>query len=93
LESSFCFVSQFNSMKIIFEFCFVSNHLTGQDKLHVDVYDKDSLKDDKIGSVTIDLQDLYQQNHIENWFTIKGKLGLLAHGEIHLVLDYQKLTI
>jgi Ca2+-dependent lipid-binding protein len=38
-----------------------SNHLKGQDILHVDVYDKDLIFDDKIGSVQIHLQDLYQK--------------------------------
>ncbi len=36
-----------------------SNHLKGQDTLHVGVYDKDLIFDDKIGSVKINLQELY----------------------------------
>ena len=41
--------------------CF-SNHFEGQDILHVDVYDEDSLKKDKTGSFTIDLHDLYKKS-------------------------------
>lgn len=41
-----------------------SNHLHGQDILHVDVYDEDSVKDEKIGSVQIDLHDLYDKGFI-----------------------------
>ena len=49
-------------------FCFVdifllfSNHIKGQDILHVDVYDEDLIFDDKIGSVKINLQELYAKN-------------------------------
>ncbi len=38
-----------------------SNHLSGQDILHVDVYDEDSVKNEKIGSVKIDLHQLYEK--------------------------------
>jgi len=41
-------------------FYFFGNHLKGQDILHVDVYDKDLIFDDKIGSVQINLQDLFE---------------------------------
>ncbi len=70
-----------------------SNHLTGQDDLHIDVYDEDSVKDEKIGSIKIDLRDLYQKGHIDNWYKIPAKLGLTSHGEIHLILDYEHLKI
>ncbi len=33
--------------------------MKGQDTLHIDVYDKDTFVNDKIGSLQIDLQDLY----------------------------------
>ena len=72
---------------------YFSNHLQGQDILHIDVYDEDSIKDEKIGSVKIDLKDLYQKGEIDQWFKITAKLGLVNHGEIHLVLFYQKLQI
>jgi Ca2+-dependent lipid-binding protein len=38
-----------------------SNHFKGQDTLHIDVYDEDTITDEKIGSVQIDLKDLYQK--------------------------------
>jgi Ca2+-dependent lipid-binding protein len=41
-----------------------SNHLSGQDTLHVDVYDEDSVKNEKIGSVQIDLHPLYDTGWI-----------------------------
>jgi len=71
----------------------ISNHLRGQDNLHVDVYDEDSIKNEKIGSVKIDLRDLYQKGHIDDWYKISGKLGLTSHGEIHLILHYEQLKI
>jgi len=37
------------------------NHLHGQDILHVEVYDEDFIFDDKIGSVKINLQELYEK--------------------------------
>lgn len=85
------------------------NHLYGQDILHVDVYDEDSVKDEKIGSVRIDLRDLYEKGsmrffgkilfkdfllgHIDQWFELTGKSTLHSHGQIHLILDYQPLKI
>lgn len=89
----FCRSIHYSSIDSFHSFSFLSNHLTGQDNLHIDVYDQDSLKDDKIGSANIDLNDLYRQGHIDNWFQIKGRLGLLSHGEIHLILHYEKLKI
>jgi Ca2+-dependent lipid-binding protein len=44
---------------LIKHFYLFSNHLKGQDTLHIDVYDKDTFVNDKIGSLQIDLQDLY----------------------------------
>jgi Ca2+-dependent lipid-binding protein len=38
-----------------------STHFPGQDILHVRVYDKDLIFDDKIGSTKINLQDLYKK--------------------------------
>jgi Ca2+-dependent lipid-binding protein len=35
--------------------------LKGQDILHIDVYDEDLIFDDKIGSVKINLQELYSK--------------------------------
>ncbi|CAF3810728.1 unnamed protein product [Rotaria magnacalcarata] len=70
---------------------FVFNHLYGQDILHVEVYDEDSVKNDKIGSVQIDLHELYQKGHIDQWFELKGKLGLKSHGQIHLDLYFERL--
>ncbi|CAF1057706.1 unnamed protein product [Rotaria sordida] len=69
----------------------VFNHLYGQDTLHVDVYDEDSVKHDKIGSVEIDLHQLYEKDHIDQWYDLKGKLGISSHGQIHLILDFQRL--
>ncbi|CAF4220046.1 unnamed protein product [Rotaria sp. Silwood2] len=72
---------------------FVFNHLYGQDILHVDVYDEDSVKNDKIGSVEIDLRPLYEKGHLDQWFELKGKLGLSSHGQIHLILDFERLRV
>ncbi|CAF1132306.1 unnamed protein product [Rotaria magnacalcarata] len=72
---------------------FVFNHLYGQDILHVEVYDEDSVKNDKIGSVQIDLHELYQKGHIDQWFELKGKLGLKSHGQIHLDLYFERLKV
>lgn len=70
-----------------------SNHLSGQDTLHIVVYDQDSMKDEKIGTLKIDLRDLYQKGHIDNWYKIPAKLGLTSHGELHLILHYERLKI
>jgi len=51
------------------------------------------VKDEKIGSIKIDLRDLYHKGHIDNWYKIPAKLGLTSHGEIHLILDYEQLKI
>ena len=48
----------------LFEF-FFRNHLQGQDTLHIDVFDEDKLKDDRIGSAKIDLKNLYEKSFFE----------------------------
>ncbi|CAF1059443.1 unnamed protein product [Adineta ricciae] len=70
---------------------FVFNHLTGQHILHVDVYDKDIFINDKIGSIEIDLHDLYDEGHIDQWYNLPSRHGSSSNGEIHLVFDYQPL--
>ncbi|CAF1521156.1 unnamed protein product [Adineta steineri] len=90
---------------------FVFNHLTGQDILNVDVYDEDSVKDEKIGSIQINLHDLYKKGfvriiikikdgyfsfflgHIDEWFELEGKNNSTSDGQIHLILDYERLRI
>ncbi|CAF1263796.1 unnamed protein product [Rotaria sordida] len=72
---------------------FVFNHLKGQDILHIDVYDKDLIINDKIGSLKINLEDLYHKCHIDNWYNILSKFGISSNGQIHLILDYQKLKL
>jgi len=44
---------------------YVSNHLNGQNILHVDVYDEDSVKNEIIGSIQIDLHELYEKSLFE----------------------------
>ncbi|CAF1189291.1 unnamed protein product [Rotaria sp. Silwood1] len=70
---------------------FFFNHLRGQNILHIDVYDKDFFSNDKIGSVEINLENLYEKGHIDNWYNLPSKSGESSHGEIHLILDYQPL--
>jgi hypothetical protein len=87
-----------------------SNHLYGQDILHVDVYDEDSVKDEKIGSVLIDLHQLYQSGlvnkafffwiffylligHIDEWFDLPGKSASTSYGQVHLILDFERLRV
>ncbi len=51
-------------------FCLIivyfSNHLSGQDILHVIVYDEDSVVNEKIGSIQIDLNDLYEKGLLDD---------------------------
>ena len=84
-----------------------SNHLYGQDTLHLDIYDKDTIKDEKIGSVQIDLHQLYLKGcssypRLEVLFNfliffvghIDDWFDILdTQGQIHLVLHYEKLEI
>jgi Ca2+-dependent lipid-binding protein len=60
LESNFYFVRSFY-LELNFIFYLFSNHCHGQDILHLDVYDKDLIRNDQIGSVQIDLHDLYEK--------------------------------
>jgi len=61
MESIICFVRFLFYLNRINYFHLFSNHLKGQDILHIDVYDKDLIFDDKIGSVQINLQELYDK--------------------------------
>jgi Ca2+-dependent lipid-binding protein len=45
---------------------YFSNHLSGQDILHVIVYDEDSVVNEKIGSIQIDLNDLYEKGLLDD---------------------------
>jgi len=51
-----------------------SNHTRGQDILHIGVYDKDLIFDDKIGSTEIDLHELYDKSSSFFVFCSKCKL-------------------
>ena len=51
-------------------------------------YDEDSGKDDLIGSVAIDLNQLYQRGSRDEWFPLQTTGGKPA-GEIRLVLQFQ----
>lgn len=31
--------------------------------------------------------------HIDQWFELRGKLGLTSHGQIHLILDFERLKV
>ncbi|CAF1398756.1 unnamed protein product [Adineta steineri] len=70
---------------------FFFNHLKGQNILHVDVYDKDRIRNDIIGSIQINLEDLYDTGHSDTWYDLPSKSGKPSHGEIHLILDYESL--
>ena len=59
VQDSFCFLS-FIFYSILF-FVFDRNHLRGQDILFIDVFDEDTIKDQTIGSLQIDLRPLYEQ--------------------------------
>ncbi len=60
MESNICFVSFFRNFHWFY--VLFSNHLYGQNILHVDVYDEDSVKNEKIGSIQIDLHELYEKS-------------------------------
>ncbi len=64
MEWIICFVRFYFSFFLKFNIIISSNHLKGQDILHVDVYDEDSVKNEKIGSVQIDLHPLYDTGWI-----------------------------
>lgn len=48
--------------------------MRGQDILHIDIYDKDLIFDDKIGSTEIDLHELYDKSSSFFVFCSKCKL-------------------
>ena len=88
-----------------------SNHLHGQDTLHVEVYDEDSVRNEKIGSIGINLNDLYEKGslfscprweschfssfpgHLDQWYELSGKFSLRSQGQIHLILDFERLKV
>ncbi|CAF2551416.1 unnamed protein product [Rotaria sp. Silwood2] len=82
-----------NSNNPTWDESFVFNHLQGQNILHIDVYDEDTIKNERIGSLQIDLHRLYDKNYIDDWFCIEDKHGIQVQGEIHLHLYYEKLKI
>ncbi|CAF0821088.1 unnamed protein product [Rotaria sordida] len=82
-----------NSNNPIWNQSFVFNHLRGQDTLHIDVYDQDTFNNQLIGFIHIDLHDLYNKGHIDDWFYIEDNHGNKSCGQIHISLYYQQLNI
>ncbi|CAF4892873.1 unnamed protein product, partial [Rotaria sp. Silwood1] len=82
---------KYNTKTPLWNEIFFFNHLRGQNILHIDVYDKDFFCNDKIGSIKINLEDLYEQGHIDNWYYLQSPTSISSDGEIHLILDYQPL--
>ncbi|CAF1396618.1 unnamed protein product [Rotaria sp. Silwood1] len=82
-----------NSNNPIWNESFVFNHLQDQHILHINIYDEDTIKNEKIGSLQIDLHRLYDNGHIDDWFNIEDKHGIQSQGQIHLSLHYEKLKI
>ncbi|CAF3053334.1 unnamed protein product [Rotaria sp. Silwood2] len=72
---------------------FFFNHAEGQNILHIDAYDKDLIKKDKIGSLQIDLHNLYFKGSIDDWFDIEDKHQDQSQGQLHLSLYYKKLQM
>ena len=64
------------------------NVVEGDDRLNVQVYDEDSGKDDLIGSVSIDLNTLFQRGTRDEFFPLTTSTGKNA-GEIRVVLQFQ----
>ncbi len=31
--------------------------------------------------------------HIDGWFELTGRFSLTSHGQIHLILDYERLRV
>ena len=40
-----------------------------------------------------DLDPSASSGHLDQWFDLLGRLSLRSHGEIHLILEFQRLTI
>ena len=64
------------------------NVVEGDDRLMLQCYDDDAGKDDLVGSVAIDLNQLYQRGTRDEWFSLQTTNGRPA-GEIRLVLQFQ----
>ena len=67
--------------------------MSGQDILHVDVYDEDSVINEKLGSLQIDLHELYAKGSIDQWFELTGKVSSSSYGQIHLRLEHERLRV
>ncbi|XP_044204052.1 extended synaptotagmin-1 isoform X2 [Thunnus albacares] len=62
----------------------ILTQLHGQD-LHVEVFDKDmDMKDDFMGRLKINLKDIIDSKHTDQWYTLND----VKSGRIHLVLEW-----
>ncbi len=61
--------------------------IDGVNELYAEVWDDDSVSDDKRGYCTVDLTKVYQTRQSDGWHSLilNGK----QHGEIHLVIYFQ----
>lgn len=78
---------------LLYESLCFRNHLQGFDLLQVEVYDKDRFHDDKIGSATINLTNLYEKQRVDQWFTLESSIRKVDRGQIHLIIEYKPLAI
>ncbi|XP_053103587.1 extended synaptotagmin-3 [Hemicordylus capensis] len=68
-------------------FEFVVHELPGQD-LEVELYDEDPDKDDFLGSLLINLEDVMKDRVVDEWFP----LSKIASGHVHLKLEWFSLV-
>ncbi|KAI9188049.1 Extended synaptotagmin-3 [Blastocladiella emersonii ATCC 22665] len=61
---------------------------TFSNKVHVEIWDNDSLRrDDHLGSVEINIDDIVRNGKLDLWYPLTNKKGKkVAKGEIHLIL-------
>lgn len=67
---------------------FVFNVHKGHDTIHFDVYDKDLIGRDSIGSAKLKLKRVFEEGRFDEWVKLPAHLGLRSHGEIHVIMHF-----
>ena len=72
---------------------FVFNVNRGDDTIHFDVYDEDTIGRDSIGNCKIKLKHVFDDGKFDEWVKLPAKLGLSSHGEIRVVMHFRVSSI
>ncbi|CAF3137472.1 unnamed protein product [Rotaria socialis] len=68
---------------------FTFNIHKGDDTIHFDVYDADTVGRDSIGNCKVKLKHVFDDGKFDEWVKLPTMLGLASNGQIHVVMNFR----